>query len=277
MISVIIPSYNRENKLIESIHSVLKQTYKDIEVIVVDDASTDNTEKAVRAIDDDRIRYFRQNINLGACAARNKGIELSRGELVAFQDSDDIWRPEKLEKQLNFLTEHGSDMVYCGMDRIYKGKKEYFPKQNGDQITIEELLSGNKISTQTILVRKVVAEDNKFDDKLRRFQDWDFALRILEKSYKINYLKESLVIARVGNDSISITEDSEKAYLQLADKHFLYYKDYPQSYADVCLKIAYRLRKSDRKKCRSYLIKSLQLKPSILTVIKLGLNLLHIW
>lgn len=88
MISVVIPTYNRAKLIARSIESVLNQTYKDIEIIVVDDGSEDNTEEVVLNIKDDRIRFFRMKCNQGACAARNKGISMATGEYVAFQDRD---------------------------------------------------------------------------------------------------------------------------------------------------------------------------------------------
>ena len=104
MISVIIPTYNRAKLLPRAVESVLNQTYQDIELIIVDDGSTDDTMEWVRGIKDDRVRYAQLN-HQGACAARNHGISIARGEYIAFQDSDDIWFMDKLEKQLAFLHE----------------------------------------------------------------------------------------------------------------------------------------------------------------------------
>ena len=100
LVSVIIPTYNRGRLILDSINSVLNQTYKNIELIVVDDCSTDNTEEILKSINDSRIKYVKLEKNSGACIARNKGIELSTGEFIAFNDSDDLWITTKLEKQL---------------------------------------------------------------------------------------------------------------------------------------------------------------------------------
>ncbi len=117
-ISVIIPTYNRKEKLPACVDSVLAQTYQNIEVLVVDDASTDGTEELFREISDPRVKYLRYEENHGACYARNYGAERSDGELIAFQDSDDTWHPDKLEKQVRFLEETQVDMCFCGMNRI---------------------------------------------------------------------------------------------------------------------------------------------------------------
>lgn len=99
-VSIVIPTYNRARFLGRLVRSVLNQTYKNFEVIVADDASTDDTAEIIKTFKDDRIRYIRHESNAGAAAARNTGIKASRGEYVAFQDSDDEWLPEKLEKQM---------------------------------------------------------------------------------------------------------------------------------------------------------------------------------
>ena len=112
-VSVIIPTYNRADKLLGSVKSVLNQTYKNLKLIIVDDASTDDTERVVSEINDERIFYHKLEKNIGAAGARNAGVKLSDSKLIAFHDSDDKWLPDKLEKQVKYLTDHPSfDMVY---------------------------------------------------------------------------------------------------------------------------------------------------------------------
>ena len=122
MISVVLPSYNRAHILPRAIESILGQTYKDIELIIVDDGSSDNTAEVVGSFSDSRIVYVRQE-NAGACAARNNGIAHARGDYIAFQDSDDIWHQDKLEKQLATLQNTGADIVFCRMNRMVGGEK----------------------------------------------------------------------------------------------------------------------------------------------------------
>ena len=121
LVSVIIPAYNRAGTIERSVRSVLDQTVKELEVIVVDDCSTDQTESAVLQIHDSRVRYDRLGEQSGACVARNRGVDLARGELIAFQDSDDFWKPEKLEKQLYALKEYGADICFSSLNRHYPG------------------------------------------------------------------------------------------------------------------------------------------------------------
>ena len=121
LVSVIIPAYNRAGTIERSVRSVLDQTVKELEVIVVDDCSTDQTESVVLQIHDNRVRYDRLGEQSGACVTRNRGVDLARGELIAFQDSDDFWKPEKLEKQLYALKEYGADICFSSLNRHYPG------------------------------------------------------------------------------------------------------------------------------------------------------------
>ena len=124
LVSVILPLYNRAESIVGAINSVLDQTYRNLELIVVDDASTDQSIELVEAISDPRIRLLRHETNQGAAAARNTGIEAAKGGYVAFQDSDDEWLPEKLDKQMQvFLAApEGVGAVYCGFVRM--GERE---------------------------------------------------------------------------------------------------------------------------------------------------------
>lgn len=201
MISVIIPTYNRGKLLLRALKSVLNQTYKDIEVLVVDDNSNDNTEELVQEIKDDRIRYIKLSRNGGACIARNTGIELAKGEYIAFQDSDDVWKVDKLEKQLKYLKANNLDIVSCKMNQIIdENKINIFPKNTN--LKDDSIYYKNSISTQTILGKKECFLNEKFDVRLLRFQDWDLAIRLKNK-YNMKIMDEILVDVYVQEDSIS--------------------------------------------------------------------------
>ncbi len=103
LVSIIMPSYNTARYIGESIQSVLAQTYTNWELIIVDDCSTDNTDEMVAAIEDARIRYLKNDKNSGAAVSRNRALKEARGRWIAFLDSDDLWLPEKLEKQIAFM------------------------------------------------------------------------------------------------------------------------------------------------------------------------------
>lgn len=137
---------NRAHLIKKSVRSGREQTYQNLEVIVVDDASTDDTEATVRNISDSRIKYIRLPRNSGACAARNEGIRLASGAHIAFNNSDDQWLPKKLKCQLNFLEYHNADVVICKMEcKDTDGKfLHYFPNKSGScKILYTDLLRYN--------------------------------------------------------------------------------------------------------------------------------------
>ena len=188
-ISVIIPTYNRASLLKEALDSVLAQTYTDYEVIVIDDGSTDNTEEMMQAfLTDSRIRYIKQS-NAGVSAARNHGIFEARGEWIAFLDSDDLWFPEKLEKQMAFLTEHPTAGAVCGPSYQYQDGRVVKDK-NGEMVlgwdreeTLEltfVLFAENcGVNASSVLVRKAVLHKaGLFDSSLKIGEDIDLWFRV---------------------------------------------------------------------------------------------------
>ena len=205
MISVIIPTYNRETVIKDSILSVLNQTYTDLELIVADDCSTDQTAQVVKGLDDPRVRYICLDRNQGACAARNAGIETARGDLIAFQDSDDVWLPGKLERIVPVLYETGADVCFHKLRRHYpnRQRESYFPDLNESHfVSHEELCNCAMISTQTIIGRKEVFTEHKFDPLVKKSQDYDWAIRA-SRNNRFYYLNESLVEQYYQTDSIS--------------------------------------------------------------------------
>lgn len=200
LVSVIIPTYNRIRTLPVSINSVLNQTYQNLEVIVMDDGSEDGTEEYVKSIADKRVRYVKSKYNMGPSAARNRGAELARGEYIAFQDSDDEWLPDKLEKQMErMLSDQELSLVYCEFGLYREGKLlMQIPSRNvpyeqkcGDLFSY--LLLYPLISTQTIVVkREAFLSEKGFDETLKSYEDFEFTLRFSRK-YRIGFVQESLV------------------------------------------------------------------------------------
>ena len=118
LVSIIMPSYNTAKYISESINSVIEQTYKNWELIIVDDCSTDNTDEVVAQYDDPRIIYLKNEKNSGAAVSRNKALRAAKGEWIAFLDSDDLWEPTKLEKQLKFMIDNDYKFSCTGRDEI---------------------------------------------------------------------------------------------------------------------------------------------------------------
>lgn len=118
LVSIIMPSYNTGNYIAESIQSVLNQTYENWELIIVDDCSTDNTDEIVASFKDERIKYFKNETNSGAALTRNRALREAQGEWIAFLDSDDLWMPEKLERQIKFMEKNGYVFSYHEYEKI---------------------------------------------------------------------------------------------------------------------------------------------------------------
>lgn len=241
-VSVIIPTYNREKTLKRSVDSVLKQTYTNIEVIIVDDCSIDNTEEIVKSWGNSKIKYYKLEKNSGACVARNYGIEKATGEYIAFQDSDDEWYKNKLELQMKEITNSNVDLVFCALNRIKDGqnRKEKIP---GDNIECSNnftnrLLMDSCVSTQTILAKKYVFNKEKFDPELPRFQDWDLMIRI-SKKYKIGYIDMPLLNLYIQKDSI--TKNPYKAVKAL---EIIYNKNIEDIEKDEILKYEFKKKKA---------------------------------
>lgn len=258
MISVIIPTYNRGSKILTAVNSVLSQTYRDIELIIVDDGSKDDTESVIRGVADDRVRYVRQD-NRGACAARNHGIRLAKGEYIAFQDSDDRWYKEKLEKQLRFLEEKGADVVFCRMMLKCGNYAVPVPRHLKEgPIGYNDSLMG--IGTQSLFMKADVAKQISFDESFPRLQDLEWMLRANEK-FKVYFMDEILVDYYVGEDSISASgEKLYRACSLLLEKHPGLLRKYPAlrlDLANTLKKEGYKIKEAknpdvDKKECVKY-------------------------
>jgi len=215
IVSIVLPTFNRMGTLNEAINCVLYQSYKDFELIVSDDGSTDGTDSLVQRIDDSRVHYIRSETHRGANSARNAGIRASKGDFVAFQDSDDKWHLNKLKLQMDALQAAGADgnVCFCGMIRNMKSKTVYIPKKKrkikDGLLDLEmELLKGNFIGTPTLVVKKrLLYEIGMFDETLQKLQDWDLVIR-LSKHSKFLFINEPLVTADVYNSGITATAPS---------------------------------------------------------------------
>jgi len=197
LISVIIPAYNREKTIVRSINSVINQTYKNIEIIIVDDCSTDNTFQIASSFQDYRIRVIRLERNSGAQTARNKGIEIANGKWIAFLDSDDVWEPNKLELQYQILKSKNFDIYtvihgdcYCFDERTNKKWIWHLPVTEG--LCYNTLLKRPSPMFQSILTSKdALLEIGMLDENVPSYQEWDTSIR-LGKICKFVHSKEPL-------------------------------------------------------------------------------------
>lgn len=209
-VSIIIPVYNRQNVVLPAIESILNQTYTNFELIIVDDASTDSTRDIVETINDKRLKYIRLNRNVGAGAARNEGIINSKHQWVAFHDSDDIWVPTKLEKQVKLIQENIPTVIFTSFIRYKNRKREHIPDHrhiNPVEDMHKQLLLGNFIATPTVLLHKeCLMKVGGFNVTMPRLQDWELWIR-LSIHYPFVWIEEPLVEAYYTESSISSDEN----------------------------------------------------------------------
>ncbi len=211
-VSVIIPTFNRAKLLIEAIESVLAQKYRNYEIIVVDDGSTDETrEVLIPYLAEQRIRYIFQK-NKKQASARNTGIRNSKGEYIAFLDSDDLWLSDKLELQVHALEENPeAGMVYCNqyLIELEADKEERIKYQKGmlksGWIFKDLLLRKFYCSTPTLLIRRAVLDKvGLFDESLEdALEDWEFTLRI-SRDYQVIAIDEPLIKRRIQPPSAEV-------------------------------------------------------------------------
>ena len=206
LVSVIMPTYNQAQFINQSINSVLNQTYKNLELIIIDNYSADDTEKMVSSCktNDSRVKYTKFSNNGVIAASRNLGIKMARGEFIAFIDSDDLWLPEKLEIQIErFKKDSQIDLLYCrNIWVLADGRKRL--KRLKDVRTFNSLIFSNSITCSSVVAKKeVLTEAALFDEDpyLVTMDDTELWLRLLYKGAKIRSLSQPLVIYRVHGGS----------------------------------------------------------------------------
>jgi glycosyltransferase involved in cell wall biosynthesis len=256
LVSVVLPTYNRARTLRRAINSVLNQDYRNIELIVVDDGSQDETRDILNSIDDQRLRIIHHDRNRGLGAARNTGLFASTGEFIAFQDSDDEWLDGKLTSQVGSLEGSAADCicVYC-IKIVYGRNPDYVyghrriacvpgpevSKVSGD---VREILwRKNLVSTQTILcTRDAALKAGGFDPRLRNSVDWDFVLRLSEQG-GFGFVDLPLVNTYIQNDSVSRLFD-KAAYSQFIITQKMKRRGVPRAVlAEHWARLGYRMGK----------------------------------
>jgi len=230
-VTAIIPAYDAAGVLPRAIESVLGQTLADVDLVVVDDGSSDETAAVARAYDDRRVTTIVHETNRGASAARNTGLRHATGEYVAFLDADDEWLPRKLERQVAILEARSDDWVaaYCGVETAFPGgrpirklvteaisRRSQTEGAEGGAPLVADVLTDDLHTSagSTLLVRREVVEAiDGFDESFARFQDPEFLIRVLQCG-NLAYVDEQLVRRYVSGDPPA---DAVRA----ADEHYL--------------------------------------------------------
>ncbi|BAY27381.1 putative glycosyl transferase [Calothrix sp. NIES-2100] len=223
-ISVVIPVYNGEKTIQVTIKSVLKQTYTDLELIVINDGSTDSTLEIISKINDSRLKIFSFE-NAGGNVSRNRGLKYAVGDFVSFLDADDIWTPDKLESQLQTLQQNPDCKVaYSWTDYIDAHGKflvsgRHFTA-NGD--VYEQLLINNFLEngSNPLICREAITELGGFDESLSAAQDWDMYLRLADK-FNFVCVPSVQILYRVSANSLSANlARQEKVGLQVLERAY---------------------------------------------------------
>lgn len=256
-VSVIIPTYNSMRYLTETVESVLRQTYQDFELIIVDDGSSDRTVQWVSELVDPRVKVISQQ-NQGVCVARNTGIADAQGEYIAFLDHDDLWQPTKLEKQVRCLDENPAvGLVHTWMVLVdeYGKSTGRVMTSNAEGDAWKQLIEQNTVASSSVMVRRCCLETVGVFSPSRELytvEDWDLWIRIAAR-YSFAMIKEPLLSWRQhANNGSKNWRLMEQAYRLVIEKAFdavppelLHLKDRSYGHANLCL--AWRVLQSSDK------------------------------
>lgn len=202
LVSIIMPTYNNAMVICDSIKSVQEQIYSDWELIIIDDCSTDNTESIINENNDPRIHYFKMNQNQGVAKARNRGIQKAEGRYLAFLDSDDLWLPEKLLRQIQFMQKHHYVFSYTWYkkfrkDATFPGRLIKSPKFVG----YKDLLHGNSIGCLTVVLDRLEIPHIEMPNEYH--EDYITWLNILKTGIIAHSLPIDLARYRISTKSLS--------------------------------------------------------------------------
>lgn len=203
LVSIITPAYNAGKWINDCIKSVLQQTYKNWEMIIVDDNSQDNTLDIIKEFEyDSRIKYIKNEMNLGVANSRNKAINNAQGRYIAFLDSDDIWHPEKLEKQLEFMNENHYEFSFTKYEMFYEGESKSNKVINiPNIITYHDYLKNTIIGCLTVIIdRNKIPYFSVQSGELEDVKTWMY---LLKNGYNAYGLNDTLAYYRVSSNSAS--------------------------------------------------------------------------
>lgn len=257
LVSVIIPLYNRQNTIVRAVESVLNQTYKNIEIIIVDDCSSDDGCKIIenKYKLNDRIHLIKLKKNSGACVARNVGIDAAKGKYIGFLDSDDEYLPLKIELQINKLVLSNSEICVSSYQRVNKAGVTQDFIINDDIMTslYYNLLYCNFITTGVLFGKKECFANDKFDERLPRYQDWDLVLRLCKK-YIFTYVEQFTLLQEHQNISITSRTSHERTLYSLnliLEKHRTDYYKNKKAYQQINWLIGLHSMYTDKKDFKS--------------------------
>lgn len=214
LVSVVIPTRNRRERLQRALESVLRQTWPDIEIVVVDDASSDDTQAFLKGLSaaESRIRVLRNEVALGGAGARNAGVGIASGRYVAFLDDDDVWLPEKIERQMAMLANDPSVSavscwIYIDHESGRRQLMQLSPPAGHQQILASNHLGG---ASMCLTTKRALESIGGFDPRLRSGQDWDLWIKLCDVG-RVQMCREPLV-CYLPHDGERITGNPWSAY-----------------------------------------------------------------
>jgi glycosyltransferase involved in cell wall biosynthesis len=275
LVSVIIPTYNRADLIGRAVKSVFMQTYANLEIIVVDDASSDNTAKVVNSISDGRLKFIRHDVNKGPAASRNTGLRNSHGDYITFLDSDDEWLPQKIALQLDVFKENGEWVGLVFTNGFNEDKNTmavtspvpsgiYYDPHKDSFYPLRKLITP---PSGWMLPCAVANKIGYFDESMYNWEDGDYLARIAYK-YLLYFINENLVIWHASHKHANVISQNlikgkeiflENNFLELnKDKKYLFRFYRALGKDSIAL---------DKTKARRYLLRALRMKPFDLSIL----------
>ena len=204
LVSIIIPYFNDPKNIESSVKSVIAQSYSRLEIIIIDDENSLNSKKILSTISkfDKRIKIFSTKKNRGVGIARNLGIKKSKGELIAFLDSDDFWKKNKLKKQIVEIKKRKLDICYTNFKAINYNKKFIYKVKSPKQMVYNDLLKGCPICCSSIIIKSYILKKNQFS-KLKTKEDYELWLRLSKKKFKFGGVNNYLTFYKLRKNSLS--------------------------------------------------------------------------
>ncbi len=240
LVSVIIPYYRKKNHILKTLKSVISQSYKNLEIIIVYDDDKKDDLKFIKelTLKDRRIRLIINNKNIGAGKSRNVGIKNSKGKYIAFIDSDDIWLKSKIRVQLNFMKKNKVNFVHTSYLIIDEFNKIVSKRIAKNFISLNDLIKSCDIGLSTVMIKKSILKSNKFPN-LKTKEDFVLWLKLLSANIKIYGIKKNLVLWKKSKNSLSSSTiqkllDGYKVY-----NSYMKYNFFKSIYYLFCLSFNY--------------------------------------
>ena len=271
LISIVIPVFNRAHTIRRAVESCIKQSYKNLEIIVVDDASSDNISEVMSSINDERIKFLQHDRNKGEAASRNTGLRNSNGDYITFLDSDDEWMPNKIERQLEVFNEVKQEigLIFTNGYSEAEGREFiagsapsgiYYDSRRDNFYPLRKLITP---SSSWMLTIKIARDIGYFDEAMRTWDDGDYLTRIAYK-YPLYFLNENLVIWHwhVRESHLNVISDDlvngKELFLNKNLDYLKRDKEYLFRFYRALGKDMLRLNK---RKARHYLLNAFKLNP----------------